>query len=71
MEPNRKSWNNGQQKLRRALTAKDYQNAVDQFLIQHAMVHSKKMSRMDVWSFEDEVWQGLTDEQFRTIPPKG
>jgi len=71
MELNRKSWNNGQQKLRRALTAKDYQNAVDQFLIQHAMVHSKKMSRMDVWSFEDELWQGLTDEQFRDIPPKG
>ena len=71
MEPNRKSWNNGQQKLRRALTAKDYQNAVNQILIQHAMVHSKKVSRMDVWSFEDELWHGLTDEQFRAIPPKG
>lgn len=71
MEPNRKSWNNGQQKLRRALTAKDYQNALNQFLIQHAMVHSKKISRLRVWSFEDELWQGLTDEQFRAIPPKG
>lgn len=71
MEPVRKSWNDGQQKLRSALTAKDYQNAVNQFLIQHAMVHSKKVSRMDVWSFEDELWHGLTDEQFRAIPPKG
>ena len=71
MEPNRKSWNNGQQKLRRGLTAKDYQNAVNQFLIQHAMVHNKKISHMDVWSFEDELWHGLTDEQFRAIPPKG
>ena len=71
MEPNRKLWNSGQQKLRRALTAKDYEIAVEQFLIQHAMVHSKKMSRMDVWSFEDELWDGLTEEQFRAIQPKG
>jgi len=71
MEPNRKLWNSGQQKLRRALTAKDYKNAINQFLIQHAMVHSKRISRLGVWSFEDELWQGLNEENFRTIPPKG
>jgi len=71
MEPNRKSWNDGQQKLRRALTAKNYQDSINQFLVQHAMVHNKKMSRMDVWSFEDELWDGLTDDNFRVIPPKG
>jgi hypothetical protein len=26
---------------------------------------------MDFWSFEDEIWQGLTQETFRSIPPKG
>jgi len=71
MEPNRKLWNNGQQKLRRTLSANDYSKAIDQFLIQHAMVHRKKISRLGVWSFEDELWNGLTDEQFRTIPPNG
>ena len=71
MEPNRKLWNNGQQILRRAMTAKDYPKAVEQFMIQHAMVHSKKISRLGVWSFEDELWQGLTDENFRAILPKG
>jgi len=39
MKPNRKLWNDGQQKLRRALTENDYLKAKDQFLIQHAMVH--------------------------------
>jgi len=71
MEPNRKLWNDGQQKLRRALMANDYPKAKDQFLIQHAMVHSKKISRLSVWSFDDELRQGLTEENFRAIPPKG
>ena len=70
MEPNRKLWNDGQRKLRIGLSAAS-PLAVKLFLTQHAMVHSKKMSRMDVWSFEDELWQGLTDGHFRAIPPKG
>ncbi len=71
MEPNRKFWNDGQQKLRRALDSNDHLNAIEYFLTQHAMVHTKKMSRMDLWSFEDEIWQGLTAETFRAIPLKG
>lgn len=70
MDTNRKLWNSGQQKLRRALTANDYPKAKAQFLIQHAMVHSKKINLLGVWSFEDELWQGLTEEDLRTIPPK-
>jgi hypothetical protein len=71
MDINRNLWNDGQQKLRRALTTGDHAKAVGQFLLQHAMVHSKKMSRMDVWSFEDELWQDLNEEDFRRFPPKG
>jgi hypothetical protein len=26
---------------------------------------------MDVWSFDDELWQGLTEQAFRAIPLKG
>jgi len=71
MDSNRKLWNKGQQTLRRELTTGNYKNAIDQFLFQHAMVHGRKMSRMDVWSFEDELLDGLTEEMIRTIPPKG
>ena len=71
MEKNRKNWNTGQQKLRLALTKGNHEIAIEQFLIQHAMVHSKKMSRMDVWSFDDELWQGLTETNGRIVPPKG
>lgn len=68
MDSNRKRWNDGQQTLRRALTTGDHAKSVGQFLIQHAMVHSKKMSRMDVWSFDDELWQDLDEEDFRRFP---
>jgi hypothetical protein len=71
MDANRKRWNDGQQKLRRALVFNDHSKAIEQFLIQHAMVHSQKMSHMDVWSFEDELWQGLTEKAFCVIPPNG
>lgn len=71
MDSNRKLWNNGHQKLRLMLKSNDHQKAIELFLIQHAMVHSRKVSGMDVWSFEDELWQGLTEAAFRAIPPKG
>jgi hypothetical protein len=71
MDPNRKLWNSGHQKLRLALKSNDHKKVIEQFLIQHAMVHSRKVSGMDVWSFEDELWQGLTEEAFRAILPKG
>jgi len=71
MEPNRKFWNEGQQKLRLDLAAGKHTKAIEQFLVQHAMTHSRKMSRMDVWSFEDELWSGLTEAAFRALPPKG
>lgn len=71
MDNPRKLWNAGQQTLRRALAAHDYPKAIEQFLIQHAMVHSPNVSGTDIWSFEDELWQGLTEEAFRTIPPGG
>lgn len=71
MDTNRKLWNDGHQTLRHALASHDHQKAIEQFMLQHAMVHSKKVSRMDVWSFEDELWQGLTESDFRAIPPGG
>ena len=71
MDPNRKLWNAGQQTLRQALASNQLQAAIGQFLIQHAMVHPLQVSRMDVWSFEDELWHDLTEESVCVIPPKG
>jgi hypothetical protein len=68
MDANRRQWNQGHQKLHRSLS-KNQREALDIFLTQHAMVHSQKMSRAGLWSFEDEVLTGLTEDQFRCIPP--
>jgi hypothetical protein len=71
MDPNRKHWNERHQKLNRALAAGDRENAIELFLCQHAMVHSAKMAKTGLWSFEDEVLHDLTDNQARLLPPGG
>jgi hypothetical protein len=69
MDPNRKRWSQQQQALHRALSRPDhYQKAIELFLSQHAMLHSAKMARSRLWSFEDEVWQDTTDGMARCIP---
>ncbi len=71
MDANRRQWNQGQQKLRRALSANDYRKAIELLLHQHAMVHSAKVSKAKLWSFEDEVLNDATEAQVRCIPPGG
>ena len=69
MDANRKLWNQGQQALRVALSRPtDHQRAIELFLVQHAMVHSARMSQSRLWSLEDAVWEGLTEEAIRCIP---
>jgi hypothetical protein len=69
MNTNHKQWNQGQQNLRRALLKEDHQKAIELFLAQHAMVHSARVSKSKLWSFEDEILNDLPEEQFRCIPP--
>jgi len=71
MDTNRQCWNQGHQRLRRALAGNDPQAALDLFLSLHAMVHSQKMSGANLWSFEDEVLHGVSEAQIRCIPPGG
>jgi hypothetical protein len=60
-----KLWNDQHAVLRRLLRKdKDYSKALPIFLSQHGMVHSAKL-RAGVWSFQDEVLNGLTPEQLR------
>ena len=70
MDSNRQRWNQGHQTLRRTLLQGDHQEAIELFLTQHAMVHSRHVSKMGLWSFEDEVLDGMTKEQIRCIPPQ-
>jgi hypothetical protein len=71
MDPNRKFWNDQQQLLRKALTRReDHTGAIALFLDQHAMLHTAAVSNRGLHSFEDDVWQGLSEAQFRAIPPK-
>ena len=71
MDANRKIWNERQKILRQALTGPgEHQQAIDLFLTQHAMLHAAEMSRSGLWSFEDEVWDGLSAEALRCIPPR-
>jgi hypothetical protein len=71
MDANHKQWNQGHQNLRQALSKGDHQRAIELFLIQHAMVHSAKMSKAKVWSFEDEILNGMPEDQIRCVPPGG
>ena len=72
MEPHRKAWNQAQQVLRQALShPTEYASAVELFLSQHAMVHSAVLASSGLWSFADEIWQGLDESAARCIPPAG
>jgi hypothetical protein len=71
MDANRKQWNQGHQNLRQALSKGDPQKAIELFLIQHAMVHSAKVPKAKVWSFEDEVVNDMPDDQIRCVPARG
>jgi len=72
VNPNHKKWNNQQQVLRQLLKHReDHERTIQLFLDHHAMVHSAVMSGSGLWSFEDEIWQGLTEEQIRQIPTGG
>jgi len=70
MNADRYAWNERHKRLRQALLAGDKMTVLDTFLVQHAMIHSAKMSGSDIFSFEDEILNGLPEEQFRKIVPR-
>lgn len=70
MNTYRKSLNQNQSELRQALLNTDqHSHAIQLFLSQHAQLHAAEMALSEPWSFEDEVLEGLTEEQIRSIPP--
>jgi hypothetical protein len=72
MDPIRKSWNDRHKELRHALEISgDRRLATDLFLLQHAAVHSGRISELPVHSFADEVLGNLSEIQWRFIPRGG
>jgi len=69
MDPIREKWNIQHKELRQALSNADsLKTAINLFLIQHAMVHSVKMSNSNLFSFEDEILADINDDKIRAIP---
>jgi hypothetical protein len=72
MDEKRKHWNEQQKEMERALARPvDHQAAIALCLSQHAMVHASDMSGSGLWSFDDELWDGLSENAARRIPPNG
>ena len=68
-DPNRVYWNENHKRLREALAGDDANYALDMFLKHHAMVHSANMAKSEVCNFADEVWDKLSEDEARLIPP--
>lgn len=61
-------WNGEQKKLKNIILKNDkHQEAIQLCLDQHAMVHSSEMSLISKITFEDELWNDLDEESFRTM----
>jgi uncharacterized damage-inducible protein DinB len=69
MESYQKLLNKQQTELRQVMMSFDqHDKAIQMFLCQHAMLHSVNMAQSELWSFEDEVLNDMTEEQIRRIP---
>ena len=62
-------WNSQQKLLKSIITKLDkFDEAIKLCLDQHSMVHTSQMSQTNVVTFEDELWDGLDEVTFRTMP---
>ena len=72
MENNRKTWMKQQTALRKLVEgANPLEQGLEILLSQHARLHAVDMSGSEPWSFSDEVLEGLSEQDWRTIPSGG
>jgi hypothetical protein len=65
----RKAWNKQHKELRRLLeSGENHEQAIELFYAQHAPLHAAQVYDTDGWTFEEEVFKDLTEEQARRIP---
>jgi len=61
--------NKQQTELRHVMMSFDqHDKSIQLFLRQHSMLHSFNMAQSELWSFEDEVLDDMTEEQICRIP---
>jgi hypothetical protein len=71
MNHNRNAWNKQQKLLQIALSQpENHPEWITLFIQQHAQLHSSRLAGGEPWSFEDEVLNGMEDDQLRAIPSK-
>jgi hypothetical protein len=71
VEDNRQLCSQQQTELRRIMMGFDqHEQAIELFLRQHSMLHSAGVAQSGAWSYADEIFQGLSAEEVRRIPPK-
>ncbi|MDP4181280.1 MAG: DinB family protein [Bacillota bacterium] len=65
-DPNRVYWNE-QFKILQDTWPKtnNFEKCVEICLTLHEMVHSREVAHSEYWSFEDELWSGMSEESFR------
>ena len=64
-----KTWNIDQKHFRTVLESHtQHEKAIELFLIQHGVLHSAKVAPETLWSFEDMLFENLSDESFRRVP---
>jgi hypothetical protein len=72
MDAEHKRWNERQKKLRQLLdNPAEIENARSNFLTQHSWVHRAEIADGGFLSFADAVWQDLSPQAARCIPPGG
>ena len=69
LESYRKLCQKQQTELRRIMSISDqFDQAIQMFLHQHAMLHSAKIAQPAIWSFEDALLNDMAEAQIRRIP---
>lgn len=69
MENRREAWNSNHNFLREIIVKADkFDEAIKLCLEQHLMVHRSENSGKYIVTFEDELWDGLDEKAFRTMP---
>jgi hypothetical protein len=69
MDENRAHWNEQHKALRAALRDPARLEEARQLFMQvHAPLHARSVSAAPGWNFEEKIWDGLTEAEFRCIP---
>jgi hypothetical protein len=64
-------WNPLQKRLRELLDGKEsFKEAMELVLYMHGLLHTREISGQIEPTLMDEVWEGMTDFAFRTMPDK-